>query len=51
MSRARYHFHQFKEAPQQAAFALQDYKEGLKKMRSNFLNPEPTYITDDRTYF
>ena len=51
MSRARYHFHQFKDSPQQAAFALQDYKEGFKKMRTNFLNPEPTYITDDRLYF
>ena len=51
MARARYHFHQFKDSPQQAAFALQDYKEGLKKMRSNFLNPTPNYITDDRRYF
>tara|TARA_R100000458_G_scaffold51874_1_gene53015 strand:- start:258 stop:1019 length:762 start_codon:yes stop_codon:yes gene_type:complete len=47
MARARYHFHQFKDAPQQAAFALQDYKEGLKKMRSALLNPVPTYMSTD----
>ena len=29
MSRARYHFWQFKDNPQAAAFALEDYKKGL----------------------
>ena len=47
MARARYHFHQFKDSPQNAAFALQDYKEGLKKMRSALLNPVPTYMSTD----
>jgi len=47
MARARYHFHQFKDAPQQAAFALQDYKEGLKQMRSSLMNPVPKYVSTD----
>ena len=47
MARARYHFHQFKDAPQQAAFALQDYKEGLKRMRSALMNPVPKYVSTD----
>ena len=47
MARARYHFHQFKDAPQQAAFALQDYKEGLKRMRSSLMNPVPKYVSTD----
>ena len=48
MARARYHFHQFKDAPQQAAFALQDYKEGLKRMRSALMNPVPKYVSTDQ---
>ena len=48
MARARYHFHQFKDAPQQAAFALQDYKEGLKRMRSSLMNPVPNYMSTDQ---
>ena len=47
MARARYHFHQFKDSPQQAAFALEDYKQGLKQMRSALLNPVPKYVTTD----
>ena len=47
MSRARYHFHQFKDAPQQAAFALEDYKKGLKQMRSALMNPTPNYMSTD----
>ena len=47
MARARYHFHQFKDAPQQAAFALQDYKEGIKRMRSALMNPVPKYVSTD----
>tara|TARA_R100000654_G_scaffold51272_1_gene77455 strand:+ start:681 stop:1448 length:768 start_codon:yes stop_codon:yes gene_type:complete len=50
-ARARYYVWQFKESPQQAAFALDDYKKGLKHMKSNLINPSPTYITDDRRYF
>ena len=47
MARARYHFHQFKDAPQQAAFALEDYKKGLKQMRSALMNPTPNYKSTD----
>jgi len=47
MARARYHFHQFKDAPQQAAFALEDYKKGLKQMRSSLMNPVPKYMSTD----
>jgi hypothetical protein len=47
MARARYHFHQFKDAPQQAAFALEDYKKGLKQMRSALMNPVPKYMSTD----
>ena len=47
MARARYHFHQFKDAPQQAAFALEDYKKGLKQMRSALMNPTPNYMATD----
>ena len=47
MARARYHFHQFKDAPQQAAFALEDYKKGLKQMRSALMNPTPKDMSTD----
>jgi len=48
LARARYYMHQFKDDSQVAAFALDDYKRGLRKMRSNLLNPSPKYVTDDR---
>jgi hypothetical protein len=50
-SRARYYVWQFKESPQQAAFALEDFKKAMKYMKSNLMNPQPKYMTDDRTYF
>ena len=50
-ARVRYYIWQFKESPQQAAFALDDYKKGMKHMKSNLMNPAPKYMTDDRTYF
>tara|TARA_A100001515_G_C4551424_1_gene203554 strand:- start:115 stop:882 length:768 start_codon:yes stop_codon:yes gene_type:complete len=50
-ARMRYYVWQFKESPQQAAFALDDYKKGLKYMKSNLMNPTPKYMTDDRRYF
>jgi hypothetical protein len=37
--------HQFKDNPQASAFALDDYKRGLRQMRSNLLNPTPNYMT------
>jgi len=50
-ARARYYVWQFKESPQQAAFAMDDYKKGMKQMKSNLINPAPKYISDDRRYF
>ena len=50
-ARMRYYVWQFKESPQQAAFALDDYKKGMKQMKSNLMNPAPKYMTDDRRYF
>tara|TARA_B100001059_G_scaffold138934_1_gene139091 strand:+ start:110 stop:877 length:768 start_codon:yes stop_codon:yes gene_type:complete len=50
-SRVRYYVWQFKESPQQAAFALDDYKKAMKRMKSNLINPTPRAMTDDRTYF
>ena len=48
LARARYYIWQFKDNPQAAAFALDDYKKGLRSMRSNLLEPTPFFITDDR---
>ena len=48
-AKARYYVWQFKESPQQASFALEDYKKGMRQMKSNLMNPAPMYITDDRT--
>ena len=50
-ARTRYYVHQFKENIQQAAFALDEYKKNMKTMKSNLINPVPTYMSDDRTYF
>lgn len=50
-ARARYYIWQFKDNPQAAAFALDDYKKGLRSMRSNLLEPTPTYMKDDRMRF
>ena len=50
-ARTRYYVHQFKENIQQAAMAQDDYKKGLKAMKSNLINPHPKYMTDDRRYF
>jgi len=50
-AKARYYVWQFKESPQQAAFAMDDYKKSMKQMKSNLINPSPMYISDDRTYF
>ena len=50
-AKARYYVHQFKNNIQQSAFAMDDYKKAMKTMKSNLVNPEPKYMTDDRTYF
>ena len=50
-ARTRYYVHQFKENIQQAAFALDDYKKGMRHMKSNLINPQPKTMTDDRVYF
>ena len=51
LSRARYYIWQFKDNPQAAAFALDDYKKGLGRMRSSLIEPTPSYIKDDRIGF
>lgn len=51
LARARYFIHQFKENSQAAAFALEDYKRGLKLMKSNLMTPAPSYMKDDRMRF
>jgi hypothetical protein len=51
INRARYYVHQFKDNPQASAFALEDYKKGLKKMKLNLIGPVPLYFKDDRIRF
>lgn len=51
LARARYYLHQFKEESQAAAFAMEDYRRGLQKMRHNLMSPAPTYFKDDRMRF
>ena len=48
LARSRYYIWQFKDNPQAAAFALDDYKKGIRSMRSNLLEPTPMYFKDDR---
>ena len=50
-ARARYFGWQFKESPQQAAFALDEYKKGVKAMSLNMIDQTPDDITDDRIRF
>ena len=49
--RARYYIHQFKESAQAAAFALEDYKRGLRLMKSNLMFSTPDYMSTDRVRF
>lgn len=51
LAKARYYIWQFKDNPQAAAFALDDYKKGLRSMRSNLIEPTPFYFKDDRMRF
>jgi hypothetical protein len=51
LARARYYIYQYKDSPQAAAFALEEYKKGFKSMRSNLIEPTPTYFKDDRVRF
>ena len=51
LARARYYIHQFKESSQAAAFALEDYRRGLKLMKGNLMNPAPDYMKTDRVRF
>ena len=51
LARARYFMHQFKENSQAAAFALEDYKRGLKLMKLHLMEPTPGYFKDDRMRF
>ena len=50
-AKTRYYVHQFKDNLQQASFAMDDYKKGMKYMKSNLINPQPKGMTDDRIYF
>ena len=49
--RDRYYIYQFKESPQFSAFALEDYKRGLRLMKDNLMTPQPAIIKDDRMRF
>jgi len=51
IAKARYYMWQFKENPQAAAFAMEDYKKGLRSMRENLLDSPISYIKDDRIRF
>lgn len=51
LSRARYYLHQFKQESQAAAFALEEYKNGLRAMRNDLLYSAPDYMKDDRVRF
>ena len=51
LARARYYVHQFKEDSQAAAFALEDYKRGLRLMKLHLMEPTPGYFKDDRVRF
>ena len=42
---------EFKDNPQAASFALDDYRRGLRMMRSALLEPTPNYLKDDRIGF
>ena len=47
MARARYYMYQFKDNPQASQFAQDDYKRGLRLMRSNLADPTPKYMSTD----
>jgi hypothetical protein len=51
LNRARYYMHQFKDNSQAAAFAMEDYKKGLRNMKLNLMSPAPMYMKDDRRVF
>ena len=51
INRARYYMHQFKDNAQGSAFALEDYKRGLRTMKLHLLEPTPNYFKDDRVRF
>ena len=51
INRARYYMHQFKDNAQSAGFALQDYQRGLRNMKLHLMNPQPSYMKDDRMRF
>jgi len=51
LAKARYYIWQFKDNPQAAAFALEDYKYSYRQMRSNLMENQPLYLKDDRTRF
>lgn len=48
MARIRYYSWLFKEHPEQAALALQEYKKGIRRMEEQLITPMPSYMKDDR---
>jgi hypothetical protein len=51
INRARYYMHQFKDNAQNSAFALEDYKRGLRTMKLHLMDATPNYFKDDRIRF
>ena len=51
LARARYYVHQCKENPHAAAFALEDYRRGLRLMKLHLMESTPGYFKDDRIRF
>jgi hypothetical protein len=50
-ARLRYYGWQFKEHPQQASMALQDYKLGIRRMKEQLIDSKPSVMSDDRVRF
>lgn len=48
LARARYYAWQYKENYQQAGFAADDYKKGLRQMREELVESPPDFFSDDR---
>ena len=51
LAKARYYIWQFKDNPQAASFALDDYRNSFRQMRSNLMENQPLYLKDDRMRF
>ena len=47
-AQARYYMWQFKESPQQAGFARQEFRLGIAKMRNTLIETASDVMKDDR---